>query len=490
MGRIVQTNLTSNLPTPVAYAVLAVAPLVVGVALLAVHHVTLSDSRAARDWVATPCVIEKCELSAESDIDAIVLEYRYSFDGRKYLGERPDLMPGTSGSDAKWQRELCRQYRVGSRAVCYVDPANPANSVFDRDHGRENARGLLLLAYPFLCIGAGFSLGVLRWFAGDQTTTKGESSEEVALAPTKTKRRHKKSDKRASRESRSTMPPSMLAKPGPPPRKLGWLNSAVVLAGPRNLQIAWLFVVGFSYIFVALNGPASFAALLDSRRDLAQTIGQITYVHPLGQEELDEIVYEYGFAYDVNGSPYMGKSYTRGREYSEGNSVSVQYDPAEPSYAVIVGARRHNLTWWYGALPLGVLVLLAIGLAGMYWHSFRTLQVLRQGESAKATLRPPAVIGAERPPDFATVVAATSRYEFFAAGYTYPARHYCHDSGKEEASEVVVVYDPGSPKRNVIFDEHLSGLIGCGPGTSVFGRVLDCVNAPLAIAAIILLFFI
>jgi hypothetical protein len=254
------------------------------------------------------------------------------------------------------------------------------------------------------------------------------------------------------------------------------------------LQFAWLFVVGFNYVFVAFfDGPAAFGELFDSKRGAARTTGQITHVQPLSQQELEETVYEYEFTYKVDGIAHAATSYTRGRQYKERDSVSVEYDPANPTSAGIAGARRQNLTWWYSAIPLGVLVLLTLGLIGMYWHSYRTLRVLRTGAVGKATRRAQVVGGAE---DFVTAVAALSPYEFYVGGCNYRARHYCPDSGKQDSTEVIVIYDPTSPRRNVIFDEHFGGLLGFGATTSLLSRVLDCISGPLAVIAVILLVFI
>jgi hypothetical protein len=493
MGRIVRTSLTTNLPHPVAYAILAIVPLAVGVLLLVVRQAAYPDAAAARNWVAVPCVIEKSALGGESGPGALTVEYRYRFDGREFLGVRPDLSTqGSSQRGAQLDSRFVTRYPADSQAICYVDPTNPADAVLDRDSDRQSARNLLRLAYPFLCIGAGFSLGFLRCFARDRTAKDRESALATSAPSDGSKRQRKRSGTSSARQKRSTDIPlarqNAIAPPGPPPRKLGWLNSAVVLAGPRNLQFAWLFVVGFSYLFVAFfEGPAAFADLLNWNRGTELTTGQVTYVHSLNQEELDELVYEYGFTYEVDGNTYASKSYTRGRQYKEGDTVPVEYDPMLPSSAGISGARRQNLTWWYGAIPLGVLVLLALGLVGMYWHSFRTLRVLRSGLVGKATRREQVAAGAD---DFVTAVAALSPYEFHVAGRNYRARHYCPDSGKQDSTDVILLYDPKSPKRNVIFDEHLSGLLGCDPGPSVLSRMLDCVNGPLAIIAVILLAFI
>jgi hypothetical protein len=492
-GRIVRATLSTNLPHAVAFAILAIVPLAVGILLVVVHQVNYRDASAARNWAPAPCVIEKNALSGEAGPGSLTLEYRYHFEGHEYLGVRPDLQmrSTTSHPDAYWDRKFIKRYPAGTRATCYVDPTNPADSVLDRDIAWQHARNLLRVAYPFLCVGVGFSLGFLRCFAGDPQPI-GQGSVETQTAGCGKSKRNK-AGKSAARQNR---PPDIvqevaakraLAPPGPPPRKLGWLNSAAVLSGPANLQLVWLFVIGFSYLFFAFfDGPAAFAELLNLHRDTETTTGRVTDVRSLNQKELDELVYEYEFSFEVKGITHAAKSFTRGRHYKAGDSVSVEYDRADPASAGISGARRQNLPWWYSAVPLGVLVLLAPGLVGMYWHSYRTLRALQSGVVGKAARKQPAgeFDGAA---DFMTAVAALSPHEFHAGGRNYRARHFNPYSGTQDPIDVIVLYDPMMPERNVILDEHLSGLVASGPPPSVFSRVLDCVNAPLAIIALILL---
>jgi len=496
MPKLATSSLNSSLPLPLAFAVLALVPLGVGTALLAVRHAALHDSKDAQDWVATPCVMEKCELISDRsrnrhDIDTLRMVYRYHFAGREYRGGRPDLLAGSLGSDESWQKEVTQRFPPGSRAVCYVDPANPANSVFDRDRASQSSRPLALLAYPFLCVGLGFGLRVLRFFAASFDPIDRKRATAVRASKRQSKGRRTTDGQVISAHTEDAVAShARLREPGPPPRKLGWLNSAVVLSGPLNAQIAWIFVVGFSFIFVAMEGPAVYAELLGPRRDEAQVRGRVTRVHAIKQHELHETVFEYEVAYEVEGKSYTAKSFTRGKPYARGAVVPVVYDPRDPSTAGISGARRWEIPWWASAIPLTVLILLALGLTGMYVHNYRALQLLRSGEVAHAMWWQPFGAPMTNGVDSNPPGGALSHYHFDVAGSVHTAKHYGPGSAKKDAAEVVVLYNAASPNRNVILDEHLASLTGSGGSPSAFSRVLDCVNGPLAIGAIAVLLWL
>ena len=90
--------MTSTAAKLIGFIVLAAASLTVAGCLLTTRYLTLRDTQAAQSWVATPCVMEKCEfVSAGEGGRQLDIRYRYEFDGKEYRGDRLDLLIGTNG---------------------------------------------------------------------------------------------------------------------------------------------------------------------------------------------------------------------------------------------------------------------------------------------------------------------------------------------------------------------------------------------------------
>ena len=87
----------------------------------------------AQSWSPTPCVVTSSSVaSGGDDTYAVRIAYTYSVGGGEYHSDRYDFFSGyTSGYDGK--AEVVRQNPAGKNAICYVNPANPADSVFNRE---------------------------------------------------------------------------------------------------------------------------------------------------------------------------------------------------------------------------------------------------------------------------------------------------------------------------------------------------------------------
>jgi hypothetical protein len=332
--------------------------------------------------------------------------------------------------------------------------------VFDRDHAASATRRLWLLAFPFVCTGLGFWYLLLSAWV-----------EVVSVRPARSKSTDGSNDL------------------GPPPRRIPLAGGAVVLAGPANNRVAWLFVVGFTFIFVMLDGPASYARLF-RKPDQTQVTGRISEARAIPQHDLLVEVYQYTFTYTVDGQTYTGLSYTRGRRYKENDEVPVVYDPAAPFKSSIVGARTSSFTIWHSLIPLGVLVLLGWGLCGMYIHSARSLWLYRHGHVAHGCV---AQLGIDspQPHDFDTLL---SDYYFEVDGRPYQARRFTpdkkarrtHGSRSRRSDACLVLYNPCRPRNNVLVEGELEGLAQAR--YSALSSVTRCAPPVLAIAAIVLMF--
>lgn len=93
----------------------------------------------SRNWVATPCTIfssqvEESHSSEDGTTYRVAARYRYEYAEHTFLGDRYSWSTHyTSGYMGK--REIVDQLQPGTQAVCYVNPANPSESVLDRNVG-------------------------------------------------------------------------------------------------------------------------------------------------------------------------------------------------------------------------------------------------------------------------------------------------------------------------------------------------------------------
>lgn len=491
--------------------ILAIAPLAVAAGLLVVRHLALRDLARAESWVATPCAIEKCEFVTGDSDDArrtLELAYRYEFAGSEYRGERLDLLIGSFDDDDTWEETIFESFPPGATATCYVDPSDPTNSVFDRDNAAKAPRRLVLLAFPFLFVGCMFTFIVLRAFIQVRKARGRESPTPPHPDATATGRQ-----KAAARDAARQAPQESAARgieaPGPPPRRVSWPAAATVLAGPVGSQVAWPFLVGFLYVFIILDGPASYARLFKPRADKATATGRITDARELPQAELHVPVWQFTFEFQVGDMDHSGLSFTRGQRYKEGDAVAVAFNPAAPADASIAGTRSSSLTWWHSLIPLGVVALLGLGLLGMIRHHLRVLWLLRYGQvTSAARQRAPA----GEPPKASEYASMLSDYRFGVDGRSYRAKTYAPTAGKRHANApggaatrhdaapdrgggaprhgpapgpVTVLYYPRKPAHNVILDRELMEL---AYGQHSRGaRLVDCAAAPLCIFAIVVL---
>jgi hypothetical protein len=109
----------------------------------------------ARNWNPTPCTIVASSVKSHSSDDgttySVELIYAYTVDGREHKGWRYTFMGGSS-SGYEGKQEIVDRFPPGTKAVCYVNPGNPGESVIERGFTWEYLLGLLPLV--FMLIGA------------------------------------------------------------------------------------------------------------------------------------------------------------------------------------------------------------------------------------------------------------------------------------------------------------------------------------------------
>jgi hypothetical protein len=117
----------------------------------------------AQSWESTPCTVVSSQLGSQSDSDGstyrVEVLYRYAYGGREYESSRYDFETAYSSGSAPKQAIVDR-FVAGEACTCFVDPAEPARSVLNRDFHKSYWAGLVGL--PFLLVG----LFGLLWVSG------------------------------------------------------------------------------------------------------------------------------------------------------------------------------------------------------------------------------------------------------------------------------------------------------------------------------------
>ncbi|HNO76688.1 MAG TPA: DUF3592 domain-containing protein [Phycisphaerae bacterium] len=459
------SEIKSGLGILAAILAFTLIPLGIGGGLLYLRHAAVRDTEAAKSWIETPCTIKTCEWGTQGSGDDrayLNLVYVYEFAGKTYENDRIDLLIGSMGDDDIMERAIYEAHPAGTTASCFVDPNDPQNSVFDREHAAKATNRLWLLAFPFVCVGVGFALMLLRIAVvaifGGGTVDDSDG-------------------------------PNLILGQNEPPRSIPWHTQVAVLAGASGMQVAWLFVVAFFLIFIILDGPACWARLFDVIPPDVKVLGKITHVDALNSHEFGITIYQNFFEYEVDGQKYTGDSFTRGKRYSQGDTVEINCDSDAPSNGSIGGARPSEFSWWHSSIPLGVLALLFFGLACMYRQNIRVLWLMRIGKLATARRLQSRTASEQIDEPHAT---QSSQFYFeHDQGYVQ-ARWYSAPNQKkskwQRANETVqVVYHPNNPKNNVIFDDELKSVTAAN--RSAAENLMHSYAAPMAILAIIVLLY-
>jgi hypothetical protein len=131
---------------------------------------TLRDSWSARDWVLVRADVTAAERVASSGRSSSVRAtgtYRYTFEGKEYTGSRLSITTMDGGDNiGDWQEEMAEFLLAAKkrerRVDVFVNPANPAQAVLDR-----NVRWpVMLFLVPFMVLFGGVGIAALAgaWF--------------------------------------------------------------------------------------------------------------------------------------------------------------------------------------------------------------------------------------------------------------------------------------------------------------------------------------
>lgn len=122
----------------------------------------LSDWHGAKHWDPVPATLLSVELETRAMRDGpayeVVAHYRYRYGGRAWTGERVSLAPG-GDRIGNFQRRLAEQLAragvQGDPVTVYVNPADPAEAVINRDlrYGLLGTYLLFVLLLPVVGTG-------------------------------------------------------------------------------------------------------------------------------------------------------------------------------------------------------------------------------------------------------------------------------------------------------------------------------------------------
>lgn len=127
--------------------------------LLATSARWLRRIRGSRTWVETPCEVESIRAVGVEDYE-VEITFAYAVGAATYRSDRYSFAAGVAVTDA---HQVAARHPAGSRAVCYVNPADPADAVFVRS--ANVLPTLLLLAAGGIATGCGVFLA-WHWATG------------------------------------------------------------------------------------------------------------------------------------------------------------------------------------------------------------------------------------------------------------------------------------------------------------------------------------
>lgn len=237
-----------------------------------------------------------------------------------------------------------------------------------------------------------------------------------------------------------------------PPRHVPWLVRSQLLFGGFSSQFGWIFF-GFGLIFVWIFGlNADLSGLLYSLKEIETTPGMVLRVEETSASVNDAPVYAniYSFRVERLETEYQGISYSTGRQFVPGSSVTVEYLLSDPGTSRIQGMRQAMFGPWILCLvlmfPLIGLSFIAVGLS----TGIKGNRLLARGKVGLGTLRLKEPTGAsvnDRP-------VYKLVFEFIAdngSKYEVISKTSLPDTLEDEVQERLL-YDPLNPSYAVMLD--------------------------------------
>ncbi len=407
----------------------------IGIYLLIVRDQGQTQIQSGTEWRRVSCVI--VQNTSTSDFSGNLFPnilYQYEVNGVEYQSDRLKFTPGNSGTDNAWNHKIIQSNPVGTKANCYVNPDNPQEAVFDRDHGRTGQGSLLVLGRIWLVIGLFVTI-----------------ASSVAIFRDSQTRREDQVD---------------LNRKSPAPRVISFLLLLTFLfRTPRFIQTGWACLICMAIFFNVVKGPELFR--LRKSPTLKPWVGEVTGGQSAGVEYNRE-VYRFIFKYQWKGEVYFGQSLPVNKVPEVGVEVAILINPTFPELAKVAKSQLPNIgnqrsseiPAWIGVFVLMVMALPGLGVIGTTWFNLRICSLLKNGQLKRATKidlkQHLESVGTE--PNFSEgfqLKLGEAVYEIDMRSFIVPGN-----------SEVVVLFDSQSPSRNVGLEPFpfalLSGQRGAG----------------------------
>lgn len=124
---------------------------------------TIQDWSQMRGWERVPARVQFTDLivkHSDTTTYRVVARYEYDYQGQRYVGERVGLDAAGSDNIGTWHQDMHAQLRAAQDRggfMVWVNPANPDESVVDRDI----RWGLFVFRVPFALLFTGVGIAVL-----------------------------------------------------------------------------------------------------------------------------------------------------------------------------------------------------------------------------------------------------------------------------------------------------------------------------------------
>jgi len=123
----------------------------------------LQKTEAAKTWNPVPATVLSSEVKSHSNSDGTTysphISYKYEINKQEYRGDQYSFMSGSSsGYDGK--AAIVRQYPKGHQFTVFVNPANPSESVINRNKSPMLLFGLIPVI--FFIVGIGIIIAAIR----------------------------------------------------------------------------------------------------------------------------------------------------------------------------------------------------------------------------------------------------------------------------------------------------------------------------------------
>lgn len=242
-----------------------------------------------------------------------------------------------------------------------------------------------------------------------------------------------------------------------PPRSVPLSVRLRVLFGGAFNQAGW-FVLGFGMAFVwaftlnaDLTGWYLFRGRLDTTEGKAIDCKKTSFSEGGSKHSKGTPVYAIHYAFTAaDGTEYKGLSYITGKQFKQGQKVTIEYPQGRPQTSRIKGMRRKPVGL-FGLIPVIFPLIGLLFITGGIRKGLKANRLLALGEQTKGRLKSKERTNTQvnkKPVYKLTFEFNTSE------GMTYEAVAKTHETGKlEDQTEEPLLYDPVRPSYAVMLDD-------------------------------------